>query len=91
MLTLHPGRYTAAVVTGAIAAFVVYAARRHIKGHSDAHESWIYPTQQRYGRPENYVPRSPGSDPVIDPDDAVERASEDSFPASDPPASRMIS
>ena len=87
MLTLHTGRYTAAVVTGALAAFVVYAARRHIKGHSDASESRFHPTGRTYAR---YNPESPASNQVTDPDDAVERAAEDSFPASDPPASRTI-
>jgi len=90
MLMMHPGRYVAAVVTGALAAFVVYSARRR-------HQEQRGDSRARSGRPHSRTSQcgslQPGVGASVGPrdlDDVVEHAVEDSFPASDPPASRVI-
>ena len=90
MLMMHSGRYMAALLTGALAAFVVYSARRR-------HQEQRGDFRARSGRPHSRTsqcgslqPDAGASGKSPDFDDVVERAVEDSFPASDPPASRVI-
>jgi hypothetical protein len=90
MLMMHSGRSVAALVTGALAALVVYSARRRHQEQRGDFDARSRRPDNRMGQRGSRQPDAGASGGPRDLDDVVERAVEDSFPASDPPASRVI-